>query len=200
MKSITYELDTTAPGLKVKSSPPARRAYIEGQTATFELGCTGEANTCSFECTFNGKNSSDAGDSSAGRGFFPCSHTVVLTIANSTTHSFAFRATDKSGNKSPTSELYMFYADGTAPIITFMNTATASTTDATLCPTKDTCSTVLQVPYNPSYTANEGLPEGYAGVVTASKMVNGVTTPMVLDTTSASEGTLSYMCTHPEFA
>mmetsp|Transcript_12604 Transcript_12604/g.23935 ORF Transcript_12604/g.23935 Transcript_12604/m.23935 type:complete len:469 (+) Transcript_12604:65-1471(+) len=210
--STDVEYDSTVPGLAVTSSPAAKSAYTSGKTVSFEFGCTNEKHSCSFECQLDGKNSATAEDDDAQKGFFACSSPVKLTVGNTTTHSFSFRATDMAGNISPTSALYMFYSDGTPPKALFsavdssatttITTTTFNTGTATIShdgtSSANKYQTVLKVAYDPS-KANYEIADGFAGAILSAATVNGRTYQNVLTATSATEGNLPFMCEHPEF-
>lgn len=117
--SYTFRIDTTAPVVDVTSSPSAKSQFTSGKTATFEFECPSSEISCSFQCLVDGMDSADATSSSRSKGSFACTSPVVITVANSTTHSFAVQATDASSNKGSWTSLYMFYADGTPPTVEF---------------------------------------------------------------------------------
>jgi len=117
--SYTFRIDTTAPEVDVTSSPSAKSQYTAGKTATFEFECPSSEISCSFACLVDGYDSADATSSSRSKGSFACTSPVVITVANTTTHSFAVQATDAASNTGSWTSLYMFYADGTPPTIEF---------------------------------------------------------------------------------
>mmetsp|Transcript_50493 Transcript_50493/g.96451 ORF Transcript_50493/g.96451 Transcript_50493/m.96451 type:complete len:479 (+) Transcript_50493:2254-3690(+) len=129
VKGTTWVRDTEDPELAVTSTPAAKSVFTSGKTAKFEFACkAGERTKCSYECMLDGMDSDDANDSGRARGPFSCTSPLRLKVANSTTHSFTARAVDQAGNTSPWSHLYMFYADGTPPVVHFtkMDSTTAS--------------------------------------------------------------------------
>jgi hypothetical protein len=117
--SYTFRIDTTAPVVDVTSSPSAKSQYTSGKTATFEFECPASEISCTFQCLVDGYDSADATSSSRSKGSFACTSPTVITVANSTTHSFAVQATDASSNTGSWTSLYMFYADGTPPTVEF---------------------------------------------------------------------------------
>lgn len=191
-------LDTHAPTLKLTSAPPARQAYTSGMTVKFAFECDDDNMPCTYECALDGKNSTIGGKGTSG--WFACSSPVTLTPTPTTTHAFAYRAKDSVGNVSPSSSLFTFYTDGTAPKAVFRHTASSTDTTATVCAAgSDKCSTVLQVDsYDPA-SSTWDVKEGEEGVVTATRVVNGAKTPYVLDSTSATHSNIGFKCEHPEF-
>ena len=192
------ELDTHAPTIKVTSAPPAKQAYTSDMTVKFAFECDDQHMPCTFQCALDGKNSSKGGKGS--RGWFTCSSPVTLTPTHTTTHAFAFRATDAVGNVSPMSDLHTFYTDGTAPKAVFRHTASSSDTVSTLCEDgAGKCRTVMQVDAYDATSDTWDVKDGYEGVVTATRTVNGAKTSLVLDSTSATHANIGFKCEHPEF-
>mmetsp|Transcript_14280 Transcript_14280/g.19691 ORF Transcript_14280/g.19691 Transcript_14280/m.19691 type:complete len:558 (+) Transcript_14280:81-1754(+) len=119
LKGTSWYLDRIKPELAITSTPAAKSQYTSGKTAKFEFACKAGEISCTYKCKFDGKNSADSSDNGAELGWFDCTSPLRLTVKNSTTHSFRAYATDAAGNDSPVSDLYMFYSDGTPPIVEF---------------------------------------------------------------------------------
>jgi hypothetical protein len=118
-QSYTFVIDTAAPDATVTSSPSAKSQFSAGKTATFEWSCPSSEVSCTYACIVDGMDSADATSSSRSKGSFACTSPMVVSVANTTTHSFAVQATDAAGNTGSWSSLYMFYADGTSPTVEF---------------------------------------------------------------------------------
>lgn len=129
-KGTSWILDLTAPSLAITSTPATKSQYTDGKTAKFEFACKSGEVSCSYYCSFDGYATDDASDTDKTKGFFKCHSPLMLSVMNSTTHSFKAYATDAAGNLSPESDLYMFYSDGTGPTVEFthMDTTVTSTT------------------------------------------------------------------------
>eukprot|EP00242_Pyramimonas_sp_CCMP2087_P005182 CAMPEP_0198198750 /NCGR_PEP_ID=MMETSP1445-20131203/2154_1 /TAXON_ID=36898 /ORGANISM="Pyramimonas sp., Strain CCMP2087" /LENGTH=498 /DNA_ID=CAMNT_0043868387 /DNA_START=161 /DNA_END=1657 /DNA_ORIENTATION=- len=135
VKGTSWILDLTAPMLAITSTPAAKSQYTHGKAAKFEFACKSGEVSCSYFCSFDGFATDDASDSDKTKGFFKCHSPLMLSVMNSTTHSFKAYAVDAAGNASPNSDLHMFYSDGTGPTVEFTYMDTTTTAAAQLLAT-----------------------------------------------------------------
>eukprot|EP00239_Pterosperma_sp_CCMP1384_P007246 CAMPEP_0197853314 /NCGR_PEP_ID=MMETSP1438-20131217/22517_1 /TAXON_ID=1461541 /ORGANISM="Pterosperma sp., Strain CCMP1384" /LENGTH=523 /DNA_ID=CAMNT_0043467685 /DNA_START=70 /DNA_END=1641 /DNA_ORIENTATION=+ len=117
--SYSWTKDTVLPVLAITSSPAAKSQWFAGKTAKFEFACKAGEVSCSYMCSFDGKDSADYTSTTAQPGFFPCTSPLTIPVKDTTTHSFRAYALDAAGNPSAYSPLHMFYADGTTPKVYF---------------------------------------------------------------------------------
>lgn len=119
--SASWTKDTLLPVLAVTSVPTVKSQWMTGKTAKFEFACKAGEVSCTYMCSFDGKNNDNYAThaTTALPGFFPCTSPVSLGVKKTTTHSFRAYAVDAAGNPSTYSQLYMFYADGDTPKVEF---------------------------------------------------------------------------------
>jgi len=179
--SSSFTYDTTPPVIAVTSSPAKRSTYTDGMKAKFEFACKAGEVSCSYKCSFDGMDSADYDDKDASKGYFDCTSPLKLTVKNTTTHSFRVFAKDAAGNDSPKSNVYMFFADGTGPTVSYTRVDTQSSyssnqlaAGATYYAVDDTLTTTGAVLYDA------------AGVATAATTISDV---MFLSTTGTEVNT-----------
>merc|ERR1711865_489513 len=117
----TWTRDITPPELAVTTTPALKSQWVTGKTAKFEFGCKSTTNevSCTYMCSFDGKNSADYASTTATPGFFACTSPLYLNVKSTTTHSFQSYSVDAAGNPSVYSSIYPFYSDGTTPDVMF---------------------------------------------------------------------------------
>lgn len=163
--TTSFTRDTTPPVIAVTSSPAKKSTYTAGMKAKFEFACKAGEVSCSYKCSFDGMDSPDYDDEDASKGYFDCSSPLKLTVKNTTTHSFRVYAKDAAGNDSPKSNVYMFYADGTPPTVSYTrvdanagafgtNQLAAGATYYALDDTVDTSGVALKTAAGAAVTAN----------------------------------------------